>query len=262
MIREKRIKSGRLLEADFYPVYDSGKRMNERAVNERPTSEQMKAYNKKQSEKKFIRFVNCNFDEDDIFLHLTCSPENAPQDEEAMRRYVNNYLRRIDYYREKNKLSKLKYIYVLESKTYRSGKYAGLVNWHCHLFMTGKGLSRDEAEKKWNLGTANANRYQPDTFGPETAARYLSKDPKGKKRFVCSKNLKKPIEGKPRDGKVGRKTVERMAKLHIDDKEYWERRYKGYEFISCSANYNEYNGHWYVNVVMFKFKKQQVKKRS
>lgn len=257
MIREKQIKSGRLFETSFYPVYDSGRRMKEKKERKEISSEEQQAYNRKRAEKKFIRLVNCNFDNEDIFLHLTYDPVNAPLSEEGARKDVTNYLRRIKRYRKKQGLPDLKYIYVLEQKVYKTGRYAGLVNWHCHMFMNGGGFTRDMAEDMWTKGMTNADRYQPDTFGPETAAKYLCKDPQGKKRFVTSKNLKKPVESKPKDGKVGRRTVEKMAKLHCDDKEYWERRYKGYNFIKCDAHYNEYNGHWYVSVVMFKHKSQQ-----
>lgn len=256
MIREKKIYSGRMLEADFYPVYENRRRLPERAAKNKITSEEQAEYNRQQSEKRFIRLVNCNFGTDDIFLHLTYAPENAPGNEDAARRDVNNYLRRVKYYFQKHKLGKLKYIYVIEQKVYRKGRFAGLVNWHCHLFITGGAFDRDTAEKMWKKGMANADRYQPDTFGPETAARYLCKDPQGRKRFVCSKNLKKPVE-KHKDGKVGRKTVEKMAKIYAYDREYWERRYPGYDFINCIPRFNDYNSNWYVSVVMFRHKKEK-----
>lgn len=260
MIRERHIKSGRLLEVDFYPVYPNGRRMSERAPKSEVSTEEQQEYNKNQSTRRLIRLVNANFDNEDVFLHLTFSPENVPQSEEKMRQLVNNYFNRIRYYRKKHNLVEMKYILVPEKKVYRTGPYAGLVNWHCHIFITGQDMTRDQLEDMWKLGTANANRYQPDTFGPETAAKYLAKDPQGKKRFIPSKNLTKPFRPKPKDGRIGRKTVERMAKIHRDDRAYWERRYKGYDFIDCFPRFNEFNSHWYVSVVMFKRQKQKKRK--
>ena len=98
----------------------------------------------------------------------------------------------------------------------------------------------------------NANRFQPDKFGPEAAAKYMSKDPQGAKRFVCSKNLKKPDIPTPKDGLTSARTVEKMAKQRIDDDAYWERKYKGYRFVRCYARQNPYNSRWYVSVVMYK----------
>lgn len=42
--------------------------------------------------------------------------------------------------------------------------------------MNNGGFGRDRAEDMWKFGWVNANRYNPDVFGPETAARYVSKD--------------------------------------------------------------------------------------
>ena len=48
-----------------------------------------------------------------------------------------------------------------------------------------------------------------------------------------------------------------MATQRVDDREYWEKRYKGYRFIRCYSRYNDYNGYWYVSVVMYRVKDGQ-----
>ena len=251
MIRERRIKSGRLFEADFYPVFRDGRRMPDRAPKAKRSSKEQAEYNKRQAEKKLIRLVNANFDTGDILMHITYDSSMAPQTESEARRDIQNYLRRIKQYRKREKLSELKYIYVIETQTYKTGVNAGRANWHFHIFMSG--MDRDIAENMWGKGIrVNADRFQPERFGPEAAAKYISKDPQGAKRYSCSRNLKKPIMQKPRDGKIARRSVEKLAKERIDDREYWERRYKGYRFIKCYARQNEYNGHWYVSVIMYR----------
>ena len=288
MQREKRTYSGPLLEADFYPVFEDGRRLPTRAPKTKPSTAEQKKYNRTQATKKLIRLVNANFDSTDYLMHPTYSPECAPQTEEEARRDLANYIRRVKTRRAseakrlrknlieaeeaaatmpgnkylsssvgklKAQITKLeapfKYIPVVEKQIYKSGKYAGRVNWHFHLFLTG-GLDSRTLENMWKNGIrTNCNNYQPDKFGPEAAARYMSKDPQGAKRFSYSRNLTQPRQ-KTRDGKISRRGVERMAKTLIDDREFWERRYKGYRFIRCFARYNEYNGHWYVSAIMYK----------
>ncbi len=288
MQREKLTISGPLLEADFYPVFENGRRMPTRAPKTKISTREQQRYNTIMATKKLIRLVNANFDSSDYWMHPTYEPKYAPQSEEQARRDIVNYLRRVKTKRKsllnqlekklksakealkkmpdnafilssvedvKAQISKLKapfkYVYVIEKQIYKTGIYAGLVNWHFHLFLTG-GIDDKMLEKMWPKGLrANCDNYQPDKFGPEAAAKYMSKDPQGSKRFSYSRNLEQPNE-KTKDGRVSRNTVARMATERIDDREYWERRYKGYRFIRCYNRFNEYNGHWYVTAVMYK----------
>lgn len=289
MEREKRIYSGRLLEVDFFPVFDCGRKIPSKPKGVGFSSEAQKKYNQVQATKRLVRLVNTNFDNSDYFSHPTYEPRYAPQSEKQARKDIANYLRRVKAKREKElkakkkqlkqlktaleaapdnpylvseieklkaqikKLSEpFKYVYVIELQEYKRGAYAGRSNWHFHLFMTGGQTSR-EIESMWKAGQRiNCNNFQPERFGAETAARYMMKDPQGKRRFVCSRNLDKPITPPPKDGKVSRRTVERMATVYANDAEYWERKYKGYKFVRCFSRFNAYNEHWYVSVVMYK----------
>lgn len=281
MIREKNTRSGKLFEADFYPVWNDGRSLPRAPKSKRSTPEQER-YNKRQAEKNLIRLVNVNFDEYDNILHPTYEPEHAPQSIDEARRDIRNQLRRLKNRRKselkkaqkifaalpdneilrssrlqlQKKIEKLKapfkYIYVIERVQYKTGKYAGRNNWHFHLFVTG-GIDRKDLESMWPHGMrTNADRFQPDRYGPEAIAKYMSKAPQGSKRFCCSRNLDKPKESRPKDGRITPRGVERMARERSHDAEYWERRYKGYRFLRCYSRYNEYNGHWYVSVVMYK----------
>lgn len=282
MQREKKTMSGPLLEIDVYPVFRNGYKIPSRAPKtKRSTPEQIK-YNQNQATKKLVRLVNANFSGSDIFLHQTYDPTEAPQDEKQAYKDVTNYIRRVktaratelkklngvikalpdspaikeyadELRRQKKQLEKpLKYIYVIEESVYQKGLYAGSRNYHIHMFVTG-GLSRNKMERIWGRGArTNADRFQPETFGPEAAAVYISKNPQGSKRFCVSKNLDKPKTPKPRDGHMSKRDVERIARERADDAEYWERRYKGYRFLRCFARYNAYNGYWYVSITMYK----------
>lgn len=284
MINEKRTVSGKLLEIDIYPVWKNGHRVPEK-MPARSLPEQIK-YNHRQCEKKLIRLVNVNFDSEDIIMHPTYSPENAPLDEEKARRDLKNYLSRIKRKRisELKKVIKLldelpntqtfetlrqkltaqkkkleapfKYIYVIETVIYQRGPYKGLENFHFHLFVTG-GLDRTVYEDMWKGGIrTNADRFQPKKYGPEAIAKYMAKSHRaGSKAYVCSRNIEDPDkEIKKTRLKPG--GLERLAKQRADDKEYWEKRYKGYKnqeyrLLKTYPRYNKYNGHWYLTVIMY-----------
>ncbi len=275
MEREKRIRSGKLLEVEFYPIFENGRKVPNRMPKSKSSTPEQQKYNTTQAIKKFVRLVNTNFDNTDLFMSPTYLPQNAPQNEDEARRDIVNYLRRVktkrtselrkaqkqlaanpdnkDLAKRCGKLAEpFRYIYVIEKQTYKTGINKGRNNWHFHLFLTG-GLDRDTLEDMWPKGIrVNTHRFQPERFGPEAAARYCSKDPQGSKRFVYSRNLKKPIIAPPRDGKITPRGVERLALDRVDDREYWERRHKGYKFIRCFARFNVFNGHWYISVVMYK----------
>ncbi len=281
MIREKQTKSGKLLEADFFPIFSDGRRLPSRAPKtQRSTAEQAR-YNRRQAVKKIVRLINTNFDGEDIIMHPTYEQEKAPQSIEDARRDLVNYLRRVKTRRaaelkkvvaalealpdvaalneQRRKLevkrkkleAPFKYAYTVEKVQYKSGKFVGRDNWHFHLFLTG-GIERKALEEMWPNGMrTNADRFQPEKFGPEAIAKYMVKDPQGAKSFCCSRNMDKPVS-KQKDGKITPYGMERLAKQRVDDREYWENRYKGYRFIKCYSRFNEFNGHWYVSVVMYK----------
>ena len=274
MEREKKTISGRLLEADFYPVWENGSKMPVRPSGTKESSEAQKKYNNNMAIKRAVRLINANFDNEDLLLTYTYEQKFAPSTIEEASRDMDNYKRRIKTRRasELKRIEKLlktdpqnkkyrallkklkapfKYYYTIEEVIYKTGSLKGQKNYHVHLFMTG-GLDRDTVEAMWGKSVrVNARRFRPEVFGPEAAARYISKDPQGRKRFRHSQNLVQP-ETRVKDGHISSRTVERMAKQLVDDKEYWERRYKGYRFLRCFSRFNKYNGHWYVSVVMYK----------
>ncbi len=286
--REKQTFSGPLLELDFYPVLDDGRRLPTRGPKTSRTSEEQRKYNAKVTTKKIIRTVNANFNGSDYFFHPTYLPWLAPQDEQQARRDIVNYFRRVKRARAKalaearreladaeaaaaslrgnrfvegtvaalrKKVTKLeepfRYLYVIEQQIYKSGDNAGRVNWHFHAFCTG-GLDAAVMEDLWLFGVrVNCMRFNPERFGPEAAGRYISKDPQGARRFAGSRNLVRPVE-RHRTGRISPRTVERLAKEKTDDAAWWEKRYPGYRFLCCYSRFNEYNGYWYVSAVMYR----------
>lgn len=95
MIREKHTKSGKLFEADFYPIWNDGRRLPSRAPKTQRSTAAQEKYNHTQAVKKAVRLVNANFDTGDVFMHITYKPENAPLTEKAAKRDFANYIRRV-----------------------------------------------------------------------------------------------------------------------------------------------------------------------
>jgi len=269
-IREQKIKSGEVLEIEFFPVHESGRRVSERAPKTHMSSKQQKEANRKNAIKHLFRLVHANFNNKDFWCHFTYRPENAPQNEKDALRDFYNYIRKVRRYRKRHGLGEMVYICIPEEETYKTGIYAGRKNYHFHFWMTGRGLTRDMAEDLWEpRGTKNnrveVDRFMPERFGYDAAVKYVQKAPVGAKKYYPSKDLKKPEYNKPVDGKTTRLTVERMAKIHCGDRGYWENRYKGYEYVTDEPKYNEFNGYWYTSVVMVKKvniqKQKQILKR-
>lgn len=254
MIREKQTVANRLLEIDFLPINPSGRRIPERAPKTKPSTEEQQMYNYNRATRRLIEVVNANFDERDYICVPTFAPDNSPATKEELDKIIGRFIRRINDYKKRRGLERSLYVYVRECETYKTGKKKGQPNPHCHIIIHGRGISRDKIKELWHDGHINVDEYDPDTFGPEAFCKYIRKDPQGKKNYVCAKGLKQPIVKPHKDGRIGKKAVERMATLHIDDKEYWEKRYPGYRLIRCFARFNKYNSHWYVSVVMFKNK--------
>jgi len=282
MIREQHIVSGKLLEVKYYPVFSDGKPMP-RSPKQKLSSKAQLLYNNNLAVKKIIRTVNANFDNTDLFVHPTYSTGYSPLDEAEARKDFNNYIRRLKTH-IKNKKARIKkqlkerpddeqlkkdykklcqefkYYYALQTTIYKTGPLRGTMRFHFHVFMTGFGTGdRDEAEEIWMKGEnkrINADRFRPDKFGPIAAARYIGKGAEGFRRFAGSKNLSKPVEEKPIDGETTPLEVERMVKRRSDDKQYWKNKFRGYTFMGFEKPpencYNEYNGFYYLTVLMYK----------
>lgn len=246
--REKKIFSGKMLEIEIFPI--SGKEKNKTRKEKKKYSEpKQKNLNSKNAMKHLIRLVNRNFTSKDLAVHLTYNQKNLPKTEEEARKDVTNFIRRIKHYIKKNKLPALKYIAVIEFKEPEGNQKA--IRMHHHIIMSGD-MDRDIVEKLWNKGRANADRLQEDDDTQfEALARYIAKDPKGKKRWLQSKNLLQPVI-EPNDTKYrSRRKIENLAKCP-DVSEYFEKDQKGeYKFLEFEPKYYDEIG-WTLYVKMRK----------
>lgn len=245
--REKKIYSGKMLEVEIYPI-SLQDRKQKRKKKEKESAPKQKNLNDKNAKKHLIRLLNTNFTDEDLAVHLTYTEKNLPKSEEEARRDVANYLRRVKHYRKKNGLEPLKYIAVIEYKDQKESKRG--VRIHHHIVMNG--MDRDAAEQLWGKGRANADRLKADEWGYESLGRYITKDPKGNKRWTQSKNLKQPMV-KVNDYKFNRKKTEDIVKSP-EDGEMFEKLYPGYILNNCKTVINDITGDTYIYIKMRKLR--------
>ncbi|OHW62935.1 hypothetical protein EUAN_07190 [Andreesenia angusta] len=246
--REKKIYSGDILEVEIYPI-KTWERKQSRAKKEKLTVPKQQRLNDKNARKHLVRLINANFSNRDMAVHLTYDRENLPGSEKEARKDVANYLRRVKHYIAKEGLEELKYIAVVEYKE-PEGKDKG-VRIHHHIIMNG-GIDRDKIEELWGKGRANADRLKADEYGYEGLARYISKDPKGNKRWTQSRNLKQP-KVKVNDFKYSKRKVEDISK-YPEDRGMFSALYPGYILNDCKVSVNEYTDGRYMYIRMRRLK--------
>ena len=253
-VREKRIYQGKnFLDVEIYNMFDIKERGRKKELK-KSSMKQVKQ-NDKNARKYFRQLVNTNFGKGDFCVHATYDEKTIPETVDAAEKYVLNYLRRLDYRRKKNGLKKIKYIIVTEYRTKNNGVPTRI---HHHIIMDGK-LDRETVEDLWRMrrkrgekqglpiGTINVDRLQPDEYGLEALAQYLTKGLTGQKRWHPSQNLKKPVV-KKNDYKWSYKKLVRLAD-QTDCNEIWEKLYPGYRVTKCQSAYGDELG-WSITIRM------------
>lgn len=240
-MREKKIYCGDLYrEVDIFgytttqAVYTGRGKRSKKVKESEP---KQKNLNDKNARRYLIQLGNLNFGDDPDALHTTAtySAKNLPPTIEAAEREVSNYLRRVQYRREKEGLPPLKYILVTAYSVGKDGEKPTRI--HHHIIMNG-GLDRDVIENLWRkrrrkgqkqgdkIGFCNADRLQADENGIAALCNYLAKQPGGKKRWSSSQNLQRPTS-RANDGRYTRRQVEKIAKER-PGREFWEKKYPGW----------------------------------
>lgn len=234
----KTIKAGNQFEVEIYPAFTRKESMGKN-LKPRSTSAQ-KNLNDKNARKKLERLINANFSSGDLWITLTYDNEHLPVSMKEALKNIGNYIRRINYRREKIGLSNAKYIYVTE---YNPGKK---IRCHHHIIMDGE-LPMDDVEKLWKCGKRNnVRRTATDEEGALTGlAKYLAKDPAGNKRWCSSTNLRKPVESKSYHAFRSRQ-VRKMVENRECVKQMLEKKYKNRRLINFEIKKNEINGYFYV----------------
>lgn len=236
--------AGPRLEAEVYPIFGRNtEAVLRRAKKTNITPEKMQRLNHERSVRHLVLLADANFNEQDI--HITFTYSQAPNYERA-KKDMRNFMLRVKRIREKRGLPELKYIYTIEGNTEENRERI-----HIHCLMNGD-MDREELEKIWQKGLANADRLKPDENGLEAIARYLVKQQKNKRKWCASKNLKQP-KSRTSDSKCSNARVKRIAfDMRNEAKIEMEKLYPGYQFVKCSVHYSDIVDGAYIRCIMRK----------
>ena len=249
--RTRKIKAGPRLEVEIYPLFGRETTGRLRAEKKNITPADVQRYNEERSIRKFIQLLDANFGEDGMHVTLTYSGE-APTEKRA-RADMYNFIRAVKRRGESAGLPELKYAYGIGGGREDSKERA-----HVH-FVTNGGLSREELEEIWGKGYSNADHLQPNDNGLEALARYIAgqqkNHAKGKRRWVTSRNLKKPKQ-RTSDTKVSNARVKRLAlDFPNNAKEIMEKLFPEYKHVQTVMRYSDLVDGVYIRAVMRKLPK-------
>lgn len=218
---KRTITSGDMVEIEVYKsVRKRNKKNVGRSVNVNLTPEKQKAANELRAIKSARRIIANNFIPGDMWLRYSFRDDMS---EEEADKLVNNYLRRVKYYRQKHGLSELKFYGVLECG--KRGK-----RWHFHVVMNK--MSFEVIEKLWGYGwVALKSLYSDGQY--KDLAKYLRKDEVGKRKIKRSRNLEEPKEKVVELGKKKIKEIESGVVPEIPE---------GYYLAEAEHTYNDLTG--------------------
>lgn len=228
-IKEKTIICRDYIEVDVIP--STGNKPRSRIKKKAMSTPKQKNLNEKNARRHFIQLMNANFDKQDFHLTLTLDDEHHTDDLKKAEHIITNYFKRLKRRQKKVSNAPIKYMLVIQ---------VGTVRTHFHLVLS-CALSRDDIENAWGLGYANCDRLKPDEYGLEALSRYLAKHTGGNKRWSSSQNLKKPVLVEKVMSVRGVYSQKKMQ-LNCMDRDFWEKRFKGYVFTECKAEFNEITG--------------------
>ena len=250
--RRRTTISGARIDAEVFPVFGRSQRGDLRRQKSQITREAQQRANDERSRLHLIQLVETNFTEKDVALGLDYAgkaptPERVDKD-------IRNFIARVKRARERSGLPELKYIYAIGGDEMPSAGYSGKRP-HVHMIMNG-GIDRDELEKLWGKGHANADRLQPRDEGLGGIAVYFTKqkqdrpEKKGVRKWRGSRNLKQPIR-RSRDARMQNSRIKRIAyDFRNEAKGIMEKLYPGYVLQDCQVRYSDVIDGVYIRCVL------------
>ena len=260
-IREKSFSryNCRYKEIDWFEYSEEEKQAarQSRRTRTRLSPPKVKNLNDEYSKRYFRWLFHNNFKSGDYVVTLTFAKIT---DKKRSQKDLSNYIKRLR--RLYNKLGlELKYQYVYEGKD-------GSTRPHFHIVLnSGKGLTRDDIEKLWKLGTTQTKMLQPDNGGElcEALCEYLTKEMKQASKYErswnCSNNLLRP-DVVTDDNSVSKKRMREIQQARRNDnvKEYVERLYIGWTLISYYIGTNEITGRPFARLKLLRKKQDKAKR--
>lgn len=241
--RTRTYRSGDLLEVEVYPVIP--RRMIREALEKKgETREAQRRLNQRNAEKRFKRLIERNFGEKDYYFTGTIEGGELPT-LEKVQKLIQNFIRRINWKRKRAGLENAKYVYVIEG--WEEGSRQKRL--HVHLIIDG-GIDRKELKEMWGHGRTKCEELDPRAYGGLSAlAQYLTKDPRGRKRWSASKNLKGPLIATA-ERKVSSRTAHRIAEDTAGRAAALEKLYPGYRHEDTEVRSNPFIPGAYIYAVL------------
>ena len=250
--RRRTTVSGPRIDAEVFPVFGRAQRGELRRAKSQATREAQKRANDERSRLHLIQLVEANFTEKDI--SITLSYEGQPPEPARVDKDVRNFVARVKRARAKAGLPDLKYIYSIGGDEMPSAGYSGKRP-HVHMILSG-GIGRDQLEKIWRKGIANADRLQPRSDGLGGIAVYLTKQKQdrpekpGARKWRGSRNLKQPVR-RSRDARMPNSRVRRIAyDFRNEAAGVMEKLYPGYRLQDCQVRYSDIVDGVYIRCVL------------
>lgn len=250
--RRRTTVSGPRIDAEVFPVFGRAQRGELRRAKSQATKEAQKRANDEQSRLHLIQLVEANFTEKDV--SITLSYEGQPPEPSRVDKDVRNFVARVKRARAKAGLPDLKYIYSIGGDEMPSAGYSGKRP-HVHMILSG-GIGRDQLEKIWGKGIANADRLQPRSDGLGGIAVYLTKQKQdrpekpGARKWRGSRNLKQPVR-RSRDARMPNSRVRRIAyDFRNEAAGVMEKLYPGYRLQDCQVRYSDIVDGVYIRCVL------------
>lgn len=250
--RRRTTVSGPRLDAEVFPVFGRGRNGDLRRAKKQITREAQQRANDERSRLHLIQLVEGNFTEKDVAI--TLSYDGAAPEPERVDKDIRNFLARVKRARARLGLDELKYIYSIGGDEMPAAGYSGKRP-HIHMILSG-GMDRDELERIWGKGYANADRLQPRDEGLGGIAVYFTRQKQdrpekpGVRKWRGSKNLKQPVR-RSRDARVPNSRVKRIAHdFRNEAKDVMEKLYPGYVLQDCQVRYSDVVDGVYIRCVM------------
>lgn len=233
-------EAGRMIEVDIYPTFNVRHDMP-RTKRRRESRPAQKNLNDKRARRYLNQLASTNFGKGDLWGTFTYRAGEEPESIDDAEKKFGNFIRRINRRRKRAGKENIKYIYVTEWEDGEKG-----VRCHHHAILSGD-VDRDEIEQLWYHGDrTETKRLAPD---PDThiagLVHYITKDPKGKKRWKTSKGLKKPTITRSYS-KFGKTKVRKMACDYTLLESELKKKYKNARFVDAKVYQNEINGGFYI----------------
>lgn len=237
-----------ILKASYYQVWDDREKSKSRRKKQNISRKEQKAWNEKNSKEYFFEKAHCNFDTSDYVWHITFADEHRPATIEEAEKIFRNLIIKVNRYRRSVGLDRAKYMAVIEHGE------SGQIHWH--ILIDGD-LHRDVLETLWEKGRSNVDRLQQDEEGIRKLCKYMLKDPKGKKRYKCSRgNLEEPPTPTINDNKFTKRQMIKML-TNQPTKEEIEKWYPGYILTKFEIKQDEIYGGVYMNIEMRRYIKNK-----